>query len=525
VPRGKNSKKKKLREDGGDGKTGWNSSGVSREDFLREMSEGGGGGGPKVRVKQTRRKRFHDPDHKFGKTSLVYRLKFGDLKDKAEAALAKKEREQLARQSSGSRDPDAGSTGDNSWESRARVRERPSRERPSRERPSRERPSRERPSRERPSHGRGIREGRRWSHGAPSMEQRDMADEPYEAPNGFQSRERMRRQDIVNVPYTTAASQFLYGKSVVKAALLSDRRQLYKLYILEGPSRTPTVDPIWQLANQRKLPVQFVKERQIVMLQKMSEGRPHNGYVLEASPLRQLPINHLGRIGPNPWDPFFTVDLARQSKEEAAVNGSRDLITYKARRQKPLVLFLHEVTDPQNLGALIRSAKFFGVTAVVISKENSAPLSSAALKASAGAAEQMPVFVAQDGRAFLEGSRKSGWRSFAAVAPTASPKEEPKAKSMAIVEMENPLASDPCILVLANEGKGLPRAVRAVCDEEVFIPGGSLESALDSLNVSVAGGILCHAFLREPSRSNDTKTQAEPVSEQRPLEAANDELF
>jgi 21S rRNA (GM2251-2'-O)-methyltransferase len=456
---------------------------------MREMSEGEDG--PRgARVKQSRRKRFHDPDNKFGKNSLVYRLKFGDLKDKAEALLAKKTGEQQARQVQSGRE--VGTSGDR-WEHPRR------------------------PIRERGP--------RRYRGGTLSSEQYGpLVDESHEAPTGFLSRGRARQQGIINMPYTTAASQFLYGKSVVKAALLSDRRQLYKLYILEGPSRAPATDPIWQLAKNRKLSVQSVKERQIVMLQKMSEGRPHNGYVLEASPLRQLPINHLNPLGPNPWDPFFTVDIARQSKEETAINGSEDIITYPARPQKPLVLFLHEVTDPQNLGALIRSAKFLGVTAVVVTKENSAPLSSAALKASAGAAEEMPVLVAQDGRAFLEESRKSGWRSFAAVAPPSSAKEESKAKSMVMVEKENPLANDPCILVVANEGKGLPRAVRAVCDEEVFIPGGSLESALDSLNVSVAGGILCHAFLRDRPRSNDTKAQAESAPMKRP-EAVNDQLF
>lgn len=90
---------------------------------------------------------------------------------------------------------------------------------------------------------------------------------------------KYRETDVpVNMPYTTPASEFLYGTSVVVAALLSSRRKLYKLYIYDGDNReVHDLDiKVRKLASERNVPVERVKGDWLRVLDKMSGGRPHN---------------------------------------------------------------------------------------------------------------------------------------------------------------------------------------------------------------------------------------------------------
>lgn len=304
----------------------------------------------------------------------------------------------------------------------------------------------------------------------------------------------------LSIPYTTPASEFLYGTSVVEAALNSQReprRKLYKLYIYTGENREK-VDAagLERLARRKGIEVARVGVDWIRVLDKMSGGRPHNGYILEASPLPRPPVAHLGELDERDGEPGFKVELEHQSREDAAINGTSDFIKLPRKLgRSPFVLFLDSIEDPGNLGGIIRTASFLGVTAVAYSVRNSASFTPIVLKASAGASENVTLFAVNKPAGFIANSKLAGWKIYAAVAPAKSmARYGPQA--LCADELQNPLSQDPCILMLGGEGEGLRTNLRSKADFDVSIRGRGQSHNIDSLNVSVAAGILCDAFLR-----------------------------
>ncbi|KKY32416.1 putative 23s rrna (guanosine-2) methyltransferase rlmb [Diaporthe ampelina] len=302
----------------------------------------------------------------------------------------------------------------------------------------------------------------------------------------------------VSIPYATAASQFLYGTSAVEAALKASRRKLYKLYIYRGKGRGARAlekdRHLGDLARDQGIRVEYLEEASLPMLNKMSESRPHNGHVLEASPLPQLPIVALGEFSEDQDRPGFKLAVGHQSYEEAQVNGTSGFVSTESGSRKPLVLVVDQVVDPGNLGAILRTASFMGVTAVAVSKKGSAPVTPVVLKASAGAAEALTMLSVDSVEDFLRNSKDNGWKVYAACPP----KPDSKRPQIDTIDLEkdDPLLKDPCILLVGSEGEGLPRALRRAADVEISIPNLSGSDVVDSLNVSVATGLLCSAFLR-----------------------------
>lgn len=300
----------------------------------------------------------------------------------------------------------------------------------------------------------------------------------------------------VVVPYTTAASQFLYGTSTVEAAIQANRRKFYKLYIYKGSNRqnTDKDDEIADMAQKRRIQIEYMDETGLTMINKMSNSRAHNGYVLEASPLPQTPVQALGEVPEDASRPGFNIVLGYQSREEATINGTPEFIMTEPSSRKPFVLLLDQILDPGNLGAVIRTASFMGVTAVVMSKRGSAPVTPTVLKASAGAAETMIMMSTESVVDFVTASKEKGWKVYAAVPPKADSVK--RQVDMYDVESNDPLLEDPCVLVLGNEGEGLSRQLKRAADVEVSIPNVGGSKVVDSLNVSVAAGLLCQSFLR-----------------------------
>lgn len=305
----------------------------------------------------------------------------------------------------------------------------------------------------------------------------------------------------VRVHHTTAASQFLYGRSVVEAALKSSGRKVYVLYIYAGEDRQNLSQDIHleKLAMAKDIRVQKIRDKDgLRSMDKMAGGRPHNGCVLEASPLPQLPLKALGPLSEDPDKAGFSVELAYQSEEDATINGSPDFIPYRGPRdRKPFILLLDGILDPGNIGAILRTAGFLGVTGVAITKHSSASLTPVALKASAGASEVIPLYSVDSTLGFIECSKESGWMIYASVA--AGPRSRGNSHlTLERLESYDPLSTQPTILVVGSEGEGLGKQVRRAADFEVSIPGAAgLLSTVDSLNVSVATGILCSSFLKK----------------------------
>lgn len=320
-------------------------------------------------------------------------------------------------------------------------------------------------------------------------------------------KKRKKSDFTVSVPYTTAASQFLYGTSTVEAALEASKRKLYKLYIYRGGNRRNQEkdDYLIRLAQKKGIEVGLVDEAGLPMMNKMSGSRPHNGYVLEASPLPQMPVKALGEVSAEESWPGFKVSLGYQSAEEASVNGTTDFIITEPGAYKPFVLYIDQVLDPGNLGAIIRTASFMGVTAIAVSKRGSAPVTPVVLKASAGAAETVTMFTVDAPVEFIRESKANGWRIYAAVPP--KPGSERKQVDMRTVESTDPLLKHPCVLVMGSEGEGLSRQLRKVSDFEVSIPNMSGTRVIDSLNVSVATGLLCASFVKNKSKTLESNVE------------------
>lgn len=153
-----------------------------------------------------------------------------------------------------------------------------------------------------------------------------------------------------------------------------------------------------------------------------------------------------------------------------------DAVIARARRagQAPLIVALDGVTDPRNLGAVLRSAGAFGAHGVVVPERRAAGVTAAAWKVSAGAAARVPVARVTNLVRALGELRDAGCSIVGLDG----------AGTMPIGDLH--LAVDPVVLVVGSEGKGLGRLVRQTCDVIAAIP---IASAVESLNAGVAAGI------------------------------------
>ncbi|KAK7398992.1 hypothetical protein VNO78_10167 [Psophocarpus tetragonolobus] len=276
----------------------------------------------------------------------------------------------------------------------------------------------------------------------------------------------------------------IYGVGPVLAALSADRREFYALYVQEGLDLSSNnrkkkdkkgFERVLKIAENIGLGVKEASKHDLNMV---VDNRPHQGLVLDASPLEMVKIKEL--------DPV-SIDEGKGS----------------------LWIALDEVTDPQNLGAIIRSAYFFGASGVVLCAKNSAPLSGVVSKASAGSLELMELRYCKNMMQFLVSSAENGWRVLGG------------SVSSKAISLDEVVPGPPTILVLGSEGTGLRPLVERSCTDLVRIPGNipsdSSSSDLDgessvlnsqssgkeflsflaveSLNVSVAAGVLIHHLI------------------------------
>jgi len=147
-----------------------------------------------------------------------------------------------------------------------------------------------------------------------------------------------------SLPYTTAASEFLYGYNSVLAAIKANRRTFYKLYTHDRS--TDNTRSILAIIRSRKLFPMIVEvgDEYMRAMDKASNGRPHNGLILEASPPPILPITQLKAASIE--DGAFSLSLDIQSAEDEAINGKQELHEYKSEGWRyPLVLYVDGVVS------------------------------------------------------------------------------------------------------------------------------------------------------------------------------------
>jgi 23S rRNA (guanosine2251-2'-O)-methyltransferase len=155
-----------------------------------------------------------------------------------------------------------------------------------------------------------------------------------------------------------------------------------------------------------------------------------------------------------------------------------------AQSHPPIVLIPASVEDPGNLGSIIRSCAAFGVDAILLEQRNTAPLGATAAKSSAGALEKVAIARPRN----LEGVVGDlKLRGFVIIGAEAGASKTPDAVSLV----------NSTVLILGGEDKGIPPYLRKQCDHLVGIP---IEQDFNSLNVSVAAGILLYECQRQRSQ-------------------------
>jgi 23S rRNA (guanosine2251-2'-O)-methyltransferase len=154
--------------------------------------------------------------------------------------------------------------------------------------------------------------------------------------------------------------------------------------------------------------------------------------------------------------------------------------------QTPLVVALDGITDPRNLGAVIRSAAAFGAHGVLVPERRSAGMTAGAWKTSAGAAARIPVAQATNLTRALKAYQKAGMLAVGLSARG----------TVDLADLE--AAGDPLVLVVGSEGKGLSRLVEETCDLTVRIP---IAASTESLNAGVATSIALYEVAQRRLRS------------------------
>ena len=318
------------------------------------------------------------------------------------------------------------------------------------------------------------------------------------------------------VPYTTAASIFLWGTFSVQEAIRAGRRTLHTLYIYRGQSiEAPTTPESYQLISKLALSrgcniKEISGEGWSRLLNKMTASRPHNGWVLEASEIPKLPVtSFLPMEGPSKT---FSVKLGHQTAEDLAINapimdpgsspnsGVASIPSAGQQNRFPLVLLLDRIMDPGNLGAIVRSAYFLGVDALLVLEHSTAPFNAIMLKVAAGAAEYLPILMVKNEHDLVKSSRLNGWKFFAAISPDAVPRSG--TANQKNNDVSAALSKGPCVLMLGSEGEGLRPHLQKLADGVASVKNARGQNAgVDSLNVSVASALLCQEFLRGPHKA------------------------
>lgn len=160
-----------------------------------------------------------------------------------------------------------------------------------------------------------------------------------------------------------------------------------------------------------------------------------------------------------------------------------EIISTSKKSEYPLILILDSIQDPHNLGAVLRTAESSGVDGVIVTKHNSAPINETVTKTSTGATEFVKISAVNNLAQTLTELKENGFWIIGSSLENS--------KNYTEVDYKIPIA-----LVVGNEEKGIRRLTAENCDILVKIP---MKGKIQSLNVSVAAGILLYEILRQRS--------------------------
>jgi 23S rRNA (guanosine2251-2'-O)-methyltransferase len=240
-------------------------------------------------------------------------------------------------------------------------------------------------------------------------------------------------------------NHLIEGRHAVQEALKAGRN-VEKVLIARESEQGQSVRRLMALAKDNGAVVQVVDNRK---LDSLSATGHHQGVIAMGTPIQYV-------------EPAEMLNAAQETG------------------RPPLILALNEVTDPHNLGAILRTAEVMGAHGVVLPKHRSASLSPGTIRASAGAAAHIPIARVTNLSAFLDEMKEEGlWVTGA---------------DMDGEPLNQCDLTGPMVLVVGGESKGLGHVVRKSCDRVVSIP---MAGKTGSLNASVACAILLYEIVRQ----------------------------
>ncbi|MEK7476635.1 MAG: 23S rRNA (guanosine(2251)-2'-O)-methyltransferase RlmB [Candidatus Coatesbacteria bacterium] len=241
-------------------------------------------------------------------------------------------------------------------------------------------------------------------------------------------------------------SAVLAGRRAVLEALRVGAGRVTRVYLLEG-GRGGILRELHEAAASARVPVEEAPRE---MLDQLAEGRPHQGVVALAASAGAPTLD----------------DVLRRARDQG---------------EAPFIVVLDEIKDPQNAGAIVRTAECAGAHGLVMTERRSAPVGPGMERSSAGAIEHLPVVIVGNLRQALDRLKEAGvWAVGADMAGT---------KAHTDADFVRPVA-----LVLGEEGKGLRDLTKKTCDDLVRIP---MKGKIGSLNVSAAAAVLCFEVVRQ----------------------------
>jgi len=260
----------------------------------------------------------------------------------------------------------------------------------------------------------------------------------------------------------SSGPEWVAGRNSVLEAMEADL-PITVGYVAEGVARDDRLREILKLAANRGTSLLEVTRTE---LDRLTGGVTHQGVALQ---LRAFDYAH-------PEDLLAT---ALEADPQA------------------LIIALDSITDPRNLGAVVRSAAAFGSQGVIIPERRSAGMTAAAWKTSAGAAARIPIAQATNLNRTLRSYAAAGFSLIGL-----------DAAGVDIAEL--PATADPLVLVVGSEGAGLSRLVREACDTLARIP---ITKTAESLNAGVAAGIALYEISRQRRQpaSSDRPRKREPA--------------
>lgn len=244
--------------------------------------------------------------------------------------------------------------------------------------------------------------------------------------------------------------EVIFGINPLMEALKRNGEKVKKIIIARGRGGQP-LKKILSLAEKKGVPVEFEDKR---VLDREAERGAHQGVIGYYSAFRYAEISEI---------------IANRHEGFA----------------HSVILILDGITDPQNLGSLIRTAHCYGVNGVIIPERRSASVNAAVVKSSAGAVLHTPVAKVVNLSDTIEYLKQRGFWIYGA--------DPASGKEITQLDYDNHVC-----LVMGSEGKGIRPLIKEKCDFLISIP---MRGMVGSLNVSVAAGIILHEMLRRGGTS------------------------